>query len=78
MNTDLLAPGSSAFYLRGTIGECVPATVVGLLSFLERVAISYERSGHTQYYRDCPVAGVPFGVIFFFRCKLFFFRCTKI
>jgi hypothetical protein len=30
MNADLLAPGSSVFYLRGTTGERVPATVVGL------------------------------------------------
>ena len=56
MNADLLAPGSSVFYLRGTTGKCVPATVVGPSSFPESVAISYERSGHTQHYRDCPVA----------------------
>ena len=47
MNADLLAPGSSVFYLRGTPGERVPATVVGLSSFPECVAISFERSGHT-------------------------------
>ena len=55
MNADLLVPGSNVFYLRGTTGERVPATVVGLLSFPECVAISYERSGHTQLYCDCPV-----------------------
>ena len=48
MNADLLAPSSNVFYLRGTTGECVPATVGGLSSFLECVAISYERSVHTQ------------------------------
>ena len=40
INADLLAPGSSVFYLRGTRGERVPSTVVGLLSFPECVAIS--------------------------------------
>ena len=34
MNADLLAPGSKVFYLRGTTGERVPATVVGLSSFV--------------------------------------------
>ena len=47
MNADLLAPGSSVFCLRGTTGEHVPATVVGLSSFPECVAISYKPSGHT-------------------------------
>ena len=51
---DLLAPGSNVFYLRGTTGEFVLATVLGLSFFLECVAISYERSGHTPLYRDCP------------------------
>ena len=37
MNADLLVPGSSVCYLRGTTGECVPATVVGLSSFPECV-----------------------------------------
>ena len=54
MNADLLAPGSNVFYLRGTTGGCVPATIVGLSSFLECVAISYEHSGRTQLYCDCP------------------------
>ena len=40
MNADVLAPSSSVFFLRGTTGERVPATVVGLSSFLEYVAIS--------------------------------------
>ena len=40
INADLLAPGSSVFYLRGTTGERVPATVAGLSSFPECVAIS--------------------------------------
>ena len=35
MNVDLLAPGSSVFYLRGTTRERVPAIVVGLSSFPE-------------------------------------------
>ena len=51
MNADLLAPSSSVFYPRDTTGERVP--VVGLSSFPECVTISYERSGHTQLYRDC-------------------------
>ena len=42
MNADLLAAGSNVFYLRGTTGEHVPATVVGLSSFPECVAISYD------------------------------------
>jgi hypothetical protein len=33
-------PAVVSFYLRGTTGECVPATVVGLSSFPECVAIS--------------------------------------
>ena len=40
-------PGSNVFYLRGTTGERVPATVVGLSSPLECVTISQEHSGHT-------------------------------
>ena len=63
MNADLLAPGSSVFYLRGTAGERVLATVVGLSSFPECVAINYERSGHTQYYRDCPAARLTFPIV---------------
>ena len=63
MNADLLAPGSSVFYLRGTTGERVPATVVGLSSFPECVAINYERSGHTQYYCNCPVARLTFPIV---------------
>ena len=47
MNVDLLAPGSNVFYLRGTTGEHVPATVVGLVSFPECVAISCEHASHT-------------------------------
>ena len=39
MNADLFAPSSSVFYLRGTIGERVPATVVGLSSFPECVGV---------------------------------------
>ena len=63
MNADLLAQGSSAFYMRGTTGERVPTTVVGLSSFLECVAISYERSRCTQYYHDCPVARPTFPIV---------------
>ena len=40
MNADLLVPGSGVFYVRGTTGERVRATVVGLSSFPECVAIS--------------------------------------
>ena len=63
MNVDLLAPGSNVFYLRGTIGERVPATVVGLLSFPECVTISYERSGHTQLYCECAVEWLTFPIV---------------
>ena len=49
MNADLLAPGGNVFYLRGTTGERVPATAVGLSTVPESVAISYERSGHTHF-----------------------------
>ena len=55
MSADHLAPGSTVCHLRGTTGKRVPATVVGLLSFPECVAISYKRSDHTQLYCDCPV-----------------------
>ena len=37
----------------------MPATVVGLLSFPECVAISYECSDHTQLCCDCPWSGSP-------------------
>ena len=63
MNADLLAPGSNVFYLRGTTREHVLATIVGLSSFPECVAISYERSGHTQLYRDCPVGRLTFPIV---------------
>ena len=63
MNADLLASGSNVFYLRGNTRERVPATVVGLLSFLECVAISYERSSHTQLYCDCPVERLTFPIV---------------
>ena len=63
MNADLLGPGSSVFYLRGTTGKRVPATVVGLSSFPECVSISYECSGHTEYDRDCPVERVTFPTV---------------
>ena len=63
MNADLLAPGSNVFYPRGTIGELVPATAVGLVSFPECVAISYERSSHTQLYCDCPVERLTFPIV---------------
>ena len=38
----------------------VSFTVVGLSSFLECVAISYERPGHMQYYCDCSVERLTF------------------
>ena len=40
INANLLVPGNSVFYLRGTGGERVPATVVGFSSFPECDAIS--------------------------------------
>ena len=46
----LPAAGSNVCYLRGTTGEHFPAAVVGLLSFLECFAISYECSDHMQLY----------------------------
>ena len=50
MNADFLKPGSNVFHQRGTTGERVPATVVGLSSFPECVAIQYEHSGRSQLY----------------------------
>ena len=41
----------------------MPAASVGLSSFLECVAISYERSGHTQPYRDCPMERLTFPIV---------------
>ena len=63
MNANFLVSGSNVFYLRGTLGERVPATAVGLLSFPECVAISYERSDHTQLYYDCPVERLTFALL---------------
>ena len=63
MDADLLAPGSNVFYVRGTTREHVLATIVGLLSFPECVAISYKRSGYTQLYRDCPVERLTFPIV---------------
>ena len=40
----------------------MPAAIVGLLSFPECVAISYERSDHTQLYCDCPVERLTFPI----------------
>ena len=44
MNAGLLALGSDVFYPRGTTSQCVLASVVGLPSFPECVAMSYECS----------------------------------
>ena len=63
MNADLLVPGNSIFYLRGARGECVTATVVGLSSLPVCVAINYEHSRHTQYYRDCFVERLTFPIV---------------
>ena len=63
MNADSLALGSHVFYPRGTTGERVPATVVGLLSFPECVAISYEHSSQTRLYYDCPVERLTFPIV---------------
>ena len=41
----------------------MPATAVGLSSFPECVAISYERSGHTQLCRDCPMKRLTLPVV---------------
>ena len=54
---------NNVFCLRGTIGERVPATVVGLLSFPECVAIGYERSSHIQLYCECPVERLTFSIV---------------
>ena len=62
INADLLKPANDAFYLRGTTRESVPATVAGLSSFPECVAIGYECSGHTQHYGDCPVGYLTFPI----------------
>ena len=63
MNADLLAHDSNIFYLSATTGERLPATVVGLLSLPECVAISHEHSGHTQLYRDCPMQRLAFPIV---------------
>ena len=59
MNADLLGPSPDG----STRGEPVPAIVVGLSSFPECITISYERSGHTQLYRDCPVKCLTFPIL---------------
>ena len=43
MNANLLEPGSGVFYLRGATGERMSATIVGLSSFPECVAMGCER-----------------------------------
>ena len=48
MNSELLAPGTCVFNLRGTTNEHVPATIVGSSSKADCVAIQYERSVHSQ------------------------------
>ena len=63
MNADLLMPGKNVSYLRGTTRERVHATIVGLLSFVECVTISYECSGRTQLYCDCPVERLTFPIV---------------
>ena len=51
MNVDLSARGITVFYLnRG-------------LSFLKCVTISYERSGYTHLYCDCPVQRLTFPMV---------------
>ena len=40
----------------------MPATVVGLSSVPECVAISHEQSGHTQLYRHCPLERLTFPI----------------
>ena len=44
MNSELLAPSTGVFYLRGTTNERVPATIVGSSSKADCVAIQYEQS----------------------------------
>ena len=43
MNSELLAPGTGAFYLGGTTNERVPTTILGSSSKADCVAIQYER-----------------------------------
>ena len=52
INADLLAPGSSVFYLRGTTGERVPATIVGLVfpGVSRHQSQSSDDSGHGRCY----------------------------
>ena len=47
INADPLALDANVSYLRGTTGE----------------RVSYERSGHTQLYCDCPVKQLTFPVL---------------
>ena len=48
MNSELLAPGTGVFYLRGTTNERVPATIVGSSSTADCVASQYEQSMFTS------------------------------
>ena len=41
----------------------LPWAVVGLLSFPECVDISFEHSGHTQLYCECPVEWFTFPIV---------------
>ena len=68
MNSELLAPGTGVFYLRGTANERVPATIVGSLSKADCVAIQYERSGHFQLVMSL---GTKPGQVYFCTCRIF-------
>ena len=68
MNSELLAPGTGVFYLRGNDNEHVPTTIVGSSSKADCVAIQYERSGHSQLYADCPLDRLTF---YFCTCRIF-------
>ena len=56
MNADLLVPGSSVFYLRGTTGKRVPATVVGLGIISRMKFLTSLKWNRTQILRRVPQA----------------------
>ena len=68
MNSELLAPGTGVFYLRGSTNERVPATIVLSLSKVDCVAIQYERSGHSQLVMSLETEP---GQVYFCTCSIF-------
>ena len=68
MNSELLAPGTGVFYLRGTTNERVPTTSVGSSSKADCVPIQYERSGHSKMGMSLETKP---GQVYFCACSIF-------